>query len=262
MKSKGAVMKIKNPLIPLVACIALSACAALGGCGVRSGYLYDDAKSYSVGDAVITESVTELDVDWVGGNVEIIYEDRQGISISETSEKKYSSSQTMRYSVENGTLKIKYAKSGTTNLKKLSKNLKIVLPAADALKYYEVETEAANLTVEGIRCQDFSFGSNSGNLNFTGAVVHEFEAETDSGNVTANLSAFYDVDVETSSGAVELIIGAEMPVSLSFKTESGTHDWSDFDVVPSINNMYKINGGGKPVTVTTKSGNFKLTKAS
>ena len=254
-------MKIKNPLFPLVACIALSACAAFGGCG-GGGYLYDDANSYLVGDAVITDSVTGLDVDWVGGNVEISFEERQGISISETSENKISSAKTMRYLVEGGKLKIKYAKSGASNLKSLSKTLKIVLPSADALKYCDVETYSASVTVAGIKCQDFAFETYSGNLDFSGAVVHEFDAETYSGNVTANLSAFYEVEVETSSGAVELIIGAEMPVSLKFDTISGTHDWSDFEVVPTINNMYRINGGGKPVTVSTVSGNFKLTKAS
>lgn len=260
-------MKIKNPLLPLAACIALSACAAFSGCGAR-GYLYDNANTYSVGNAVITDAVTELDVDWVGGNVEISYEEREGISISETSEKKFSSSQTMRYSVEQGKLKIKYAKSGATNLKSLSKTLKIVLPAVDALKYCEVETEAASVTVTGIKCRDFIFESVSGDIDFTGAALHEFEAETVSGNVKANFSTlyyvspFYAVDVETVSGDVELIIGAEMPVALKFGTVSGTHDWSGFDVVPSTNGMYNINGGGKPVTVNTVSGSFKLTKAS
>lgn len=260
-------MKIKNPLFPLAVCIALSACTAFGGCG-GGGYLYDDANSYSIGDAVITDTVTELDVDWVGGNVEISFEERQGISIFETSENKITSAKTMRYSVVGDKLKIKYAKSGASNLKSLSKTLKIVLPAVDALKYCDVETQSASVTVAGIKCQDFTFESGSGNLDFTGAAVHEFEAETVSGNVKANFSTlyyvspFYAVDVETSSGAVELIIGAEMPVSLKFDTVSGTHDWSDFDVIPSINGMYKINGGGKPVTVTTATGSFKLTKAS
>lgn len=258
-------MKVKKILLPLaVGCVAAFAFAAFVGCGDGKGsYTYDGAKRYSAGDAVIDEPVTDLEVDWVGGDVQISYEDRQGVSITETSDGAViSPTLTMRYYLENGTLKIKYAGSGAKNVYTTSKNLKIALPSATYLKELEVESYSADVTVAGISCQDFTFESLSGNLDFTGSAVHEWNADTDSGNIRAELSAFYDVEAETVSGAVELIIGADMPVSLSFRTVSGTHDWSDFEVTPTINNMYRINGGGKPVTVETTSGAFKLTKAA
>ena len=68
----------------LIGLLAGLLCAVLCGCGSVSLF-YENADRYSVGNAEITESVENIELDWIAGAVRIEYHGEDSILLTETS---------------------------------------------------------------------------------------------------------------------------------------------------------------------------------
>ena len=72
-------------------------CTATLFTGCTAGQHYDNAKAYTMGGASLSKTVTALDVNWISGNVNIVYDDVTGVSFSESSEETLTEKTSMYY---------------------------------------------------------------------------------------------------------------------------------------------------------------------
>lgn len=137
------------------------------------GYTYDHANSYSVGNAAFEGSVTEIDIDWVGGDIAIVPTDESVVRIEET----YAGDNEdlrLRWKVENGRLSIKYRKSyrliGASD-PSTAKDLTVRVPRAmlDALEEVDLDVVGSAVTFTG-RTSELEFDGVNGSLTISGHV--------------------------------------------------------------------------------------------
>lgn len=200
-------------LSPVIAAMTLGLCA----CGSFNEYDYDHAKLYSAGNGNIA-SVSRLDVDWIGGAVEIkISETATEITFSEETEEteeKY----LMHWRTDGDTLRIKYLKSGTTPKNNMKKKLAIQIPASSALAELKVEAVSGDIMLNGVNAAECNLETVSGNVSLTEITASTLTAESVSGDLNMGNGTYGSVDAETVSGKITLE-NAENPLH-SFKAET------------------------------------------
>ena len=74
--------------IAMVVCIVAVLCAVIVAVtGVFSGTIggYANAEKYTAGEMEIQDEVKNLDINWINGKVNVVYANRSGIRVTETS---------------------------------------------------------------------------------------------------------------------------------------------------------------------------------
>ena len=243
----------------LVAGISL---AGMTACNVER-FTYDDAERYRVGATDVTGNVTDLEIDWLSGNVNVAYGEVETVMFSETSEETLTQENTVHYWLENSTLHIKYAKSGIklTNEDPPEKDLTVLLPASLALKGLEIESVDANVVLTGINVDDVEIDNIAGNIDATFGTVREFSVAVVSGN--ANMSfATAPTEGEYSNvhGDLTLYLPAETQFTIEVEKLNGSFN-SEFDTVKQ-GNSYVCGNGANEYEFETVSGSVSLKKLS
>lgn len=137
-----------------IALIAIMAGVLLCGCGENTNmkFKYDHPDRYKVGDAVISQPVKKISIDWYSGGIDIRYADGQDFIISEESDSIPNDSLYMRYYLsDDGKLDIQFCQSGNYRygqLERQNKRLSIKVPHEAKLDEIEIDM------VEGLVCID------------------------------------------------------------------------------------------------------------
>lgn len=258
---------MKQQILSALGAMFVAACGvALTGCTNNGNYTYAHADDYSVGAASFdTSTVRSLDIDWINGDVELVYvyADVERISIAENVTRgNITDDFTMRYLVENGTLKVKYAKSGRWNFGMLIKTLTVTLPYDIEFGEVEVDTASANVVADKLVCSKADIDTASGSIKLKNVSVTDFDADTASGNVDVELSA-KNVDINTASGNVSVIL-SNAANSIDVDTASGrvtvtmaaAPDKIDIDTASGSVNLYLPTDAGFKLDYSTASGDF------
>ena len=187
-------MKKKFLFIPLFA-LFLSA-FLLTGCDGQQGEqnryeTYVNAARYAMGNAEVSINVTYLDVDWVGGQVNLEYTDDAFFSYTESVDRNTETMDfdlaknedlNMRWMIDRATLRIKYAKSGAKLIDKIRKTLTIKVPKRTDLSSLSVKTVSARIESE-LDAWRANFETVSGRINCMGTFTNNLNFETVSGDV-------------------------------------------------------------------------------
>ncbi|MBQ8814931.1 MAG: DUF4097 family beta strand repeat protein [Lachnospiraceae bacterium] len=173
-----------------------------------SSYQYDDAGKYTPGGAALTSAVNNLDIDWVSGEIEIVYHDERTIVFSETSNREEDEQLAMRYWLDGDTLRIKFAESGNWNFGDLHKTLTVMLPADLVLNELEIDTVSANLKAHRIAAKRADMDTVSGWIDIEEAAVSQsFNADTTSGDITAMFAgSLGELEIDTVSGKTQISV--------------------------------------------------------
>lgn len=225
-------------LLGIMAAFVMGSAASMTSCDmIIERFTYDDAKKYSVGEASIAQSVTDLEIDWLTGSVNVVYGDVEHVSFSESAEESLTEAYTVHYWLENTTLHVKYAESGIqlTNVDVPDKDLVVTLPAALALNTLEIDSVAAKITLTDIKANEVEIDNISGNVEASFASVREFSIDGVSGN--ANLR-FATAPIEGEYHNVSGDITVYLPEDTGFTAE-----------------VEKLNGGFQSDFETVKRGN-------
>ena len=205
--------------------------------------------------------ITEIDVDWVGGAVEVHPYDGDTIAISETASKALTDRQKLRYTVKGNKLSISYCEDTAhvwdwldiDHLSMPAKTLTLQLPAGALLELeinavsakvnvggvavdkLDVESISGDVTVTDVSARKLDVQTTSGKAVVSGVDVTELDVESTSGNVNVTESRADEVDVQTVSARVELGLTVA-PRKLELETVSGAatltlpKDATDFTV--------------------------------
>lgn len=200
----------------------------LGGCSISdisigglSNYTYDNAEKYTMGGATLTGAVEDVDISWISGDVNVSYHAKDSVIFSEESGQTLNEDNTLYYWLDNGTLYIKFAKSGNWDFSNLNKELNVWLPQELALSELEVNVISADVVIDEIVAKEAEIASVSGGIEFREARFSErVKVDTVSGGVTAALvGEVQEMDVDSVSGKME--ISAEKIRSFDADSTSG-----------------------------------------
>ena len=263
----------------IVCMIMMSGCIVHIGGGL-STIKYNNADSYTTGNGRTSDSIRNLEIDWISGNVEISYGKEDEIILEETSEDEITDELTMRWLVEDGTLHIKFCKAGKINVNNCDKTLKVTLPKNIKLEEAEFETVSADITALELHVKDVNFetvsgsvearlygagsidaDSVSGDIDITAPEGPEnADIETTSGSVRMNLKkSIDDCEIGTVSGKVTLLLPKKGNFTISYDTTSGDFD-SDIEMTPKGNKCVAGKGSDR-FDIDNTSGDLRIKKA-
>ena len=115
---------------------------------------YDHPERYNVGDATISQPISAISVDWLCGDVDIVYTDDTAVRVYEEMQEGFlplTDSLRMRYYVdEEGELEIQYCGHGKYrygDLKNIRKHLVVEVPRSTVLDDIDIDGVETGVTV-------------------------------------------------------------------------------------------------------------------
>lgn len=187
----------------IVVLVLLAAAAWLMFGRTAAGLEYPNADKYTVGSsATISVPVNSLYVDWTSGQVNVKYHDGKDVVISETANRELSEDDTMRWWMDGGTLRIRYAKSGIRITVNLEKKLTVSLPAGTVLRSADIGTTSGDIIAPSLAADEIRLDSTSGNID-AGTAAKKLTASSTSGDVKILQESDIDtVTLKSTSGSV------------------------------------------------------------
>lgn len=245
--TKLSVIRIVCALI-LIAAVVISVSSIF-----RFSYdSFADSEKYAVGNAEITEKITNLDIDWTSGTVNVAYHNDDTIVLNETSKTEIRKDRQMCWLVDGDTLHIRYMKPGfhLSNILQIfgnsDKALTITLPESLNLKEAKIAATSADLDIPSLKAETLALSVTSGDIRACADARH-ISAEMTSGDVDlTSENKAEEISVSTTSGDISIKAGDAD--TLHAKTTSGT--------------ITAETGSLKDISAATTSGNiFLKTKA-
>ena len=136
--------------------IAVMAGVLFAACGenTKIDIKYDHPERYNVGDATLNQPISGISVDWLCGDMEIVYTDDSAVRIHEEMQEGFlplTDSLRMRYYVdEEGELEIQYCGHGKYrygDLKNIRKHLVVEVPRGKVLDEISIDGGETGVTV-------------------------------------------------------------------------------------------------------------------
>lgn len=204
--------------------------------GFNSSINYKYADRYQAGAAEIKgDEVSDLEVNWLDGSVEIEVYDGDTVQFSETSNRTLEEKEKLQYYNYKGRLIIQYQKAMKSFFSldgsNLNKQLTIKIPAttAKALGIVEVDTISSDSRIKGIAADKIEMDSTSGDFEVVSCYTRDFSFDSTSGSLTAkSLVVEGELDTDTTSGSVK-VEGSFQEANLD--TVSGSM-YIDSDICP------------------------------
>ncbi len=248
-------------------------------------YRYDES-GFEIGSGSIpADRISEIDLDWIDGMVELLPCEDRYLSLTETAEEALPESAELRWRLdESGKLTVKYRKSswffgfGASRQKKLV--LRVPTRFLEDLTRVDISVDSADVWVHGISAETLRIELKSGALLIEDCTVSDAELKTESGKLkSAELKAdrvtletkYADAELgmvscpreaflTSKSGDLTLCLPEDSDFSLLFESTKGA---ISSDLALSESNGYWVCGDGTAeLRVQTESGRLSLAKPS
>lgn len=180
------------------------------------GYRYDHASRYTAGECSIDQRVNRLDVNWISGQVNIEQHSGDEIILSETASRSMKQNEKLHWLVENGTLYVKYVRSGKINLSRLDKDLTILLPEHLQLSDVLISCVSANVQAELPEAESVTINSVSGEAEAALQKTENVQIDTVSGNM---LLRFAQAPKSIDAHAVSADVTLHLPENAGFAAD-------------------------------------------
>jgi len=194
-----------------------------------------DMSSYhSMGEYYPPDNVDTLNVNWVGGRVEIIGYNDSSYFVEEAATRQLMENERLSCVIKDNSFTIFYTESDETVIDDAFKKVEIRIPKQLLSKLKNVnvnsngEVVLKNFTAENITIN---------NIN---------------SNVTLDGAYSKNTSIETKRGNISLSVDSEVGYSVDFKSKSGKMS----SYIDNGQNYYICGSGTYPYTVKTRSGNF------
>ena len=277
---------------------AVAATSLLTACRLSvnvEDYLFDKEEDYTaLAEKTVeldADAVSDLDLDWVSGEIEI----KEGDKLTVTEENLKGTYYPLYYSVKDGTLSVKFCKSGTIGriIGGCSKKITVTLP--EGMNDIKVNSVSAKVYVEyGKKLENVTVNSVSGDVTasvgkvdkFTSDVVSAaaliitFEAEEITSNaVSGNVRILGDpkevkthsvsgdshiyagnkdlksVKIDTISGDAEIMLDGTRDYSLEYNTVSGK-------LTNDVGEIKNVTGDKIEIKMDSVSGDLRFMKTA
>ncbi len=216
---------VKILMFTLILGLLFTGCVRINNKDVSVGksiYRYDDADRYSIGDGSVPASrVKDLEIDWLSGNVSVVYGSGSEVTIAESFSGNLSQDQLVRWYLDGSTLRIKFQKSGIVWGDTGSKDLTVVLPRGMALDELDMDCVSADFNVE-VDASEYDVESVSGDFNLSASGSRSVDVGTVSGDCNLRMQQCpSNVDMKSVSGSISLWIPSDSGFTAEISTVSG-----------------------------------------
>ena len=236
-------------------------CMFLSGCfNAPTTLNYKHADRYTMGGATITDSVRNIDINWIGGNVDVLTHNENTVSFSETSDNALDENTTLYYYLEGDTLHIQFGKARKKLFNQnISKNLTVYVPEGAVFEDIDVDNVSSSFNIQGVSCDSFEADTVSGDVTAQLNAVREFKVDSVSADCRIESSVAPDeLEADMVSGNIELTIPEGSGFKVSFDTVSGKLN-SEFEVTKD-DDEYICGDGKADYSVETVSGGITIKK--
>ena len=177
------------------------------GCNSTASYEYDNSELYTKGDGEISELVHSIDINWVRGSVDVCEYDGETVKFVEEFSGTKTDENSMYYYYNEGTLNLKFIKSGNYDWEYPKKSLKVYLPKDSEIVLLSVSTVSANVSCKDISVNGIGATTVSGDLSFKNIdCKNGFTANSVSGNIDVSLYGKQEqVLLNSVSGKISII---------------------------------------------------------
>ena len=246
-----------------VICMAALLCAALCGCGsfrlisipVRGSS--GAAMAYSSGNAEITDRITDVEVEWAAGSVDIIYAGDK-IVLEESASRELNDENRMAWSVDGTRLVIKFTKDNVFGSINFAKALTLTLPEEFRAQSISVSCASAAMKAEYLSAKRLELSSASGRITVGSCEADEIEISTASGDVdVAQSGKCGELEIDSASGKVSARL--DRVDELSIDTASGSVEVSA-DTIGEAG--IETSSGGARLTVYSAFDELEIDSAS
>lgn len=240
------------------------------------------AISYDGKDTFPASEISELEIDWVAGEILIQPGNSDQITVREDNVNDDKYAMVLRQS--GNELKITFCEESLNNFigfgstNELSKDLTITVPRDWLCETLDIECAAATLEVNDMTIREVDFDGASGACEFENCTVEEMDIDTASGDIrfigslemldcdAASASVFAvltntpsRLDIDSMSGDLEIVLPQNAGFTLSMDTMSGDFQ-SDFETTMK-NGNYVCGDGRCRINVDALSGEVMLRAA-
>lgn len=244
-----------------------------------SNYKYENANLYTQSSAGSEKNISNLEINWVSGSVEIVPYNGNEVKFEEYCKTGIPEEYKMCYWKDRDTLKIQFTSSGTHKIINNEKQLTVYIPDKLELDDLDIEVVSADVRIENLNSRETSidgvsgdcfiksfntlemeYNTVSGNLFADNVGFVSFEGDTTSGDISINLSSILktkEIKADTVSGDIELILPEDSGFTLSLKTISGDIKCETETKMPSKKTLVHGDGFLK-IDLDTVSGDVTL----
>lgn len=236
-------------------------CMLLSGCFNFSTSLnYKHADRYTMGGATITDSVKNIDINWIDGTVDVLTHNENTVSFSETSDIELDENKTLYYYLEGDTLHIQFGKARKIpSNQNFSKHLTVYVPEGAVFEDIDVDNVSSSFNIKGVSCDSFEADTVSGDVTVQLNAVREFKVDSVSADCRLESAVAPDeFEADMVSGNIELAIPEGSGFKVSFDTVSGKLN-SEFEVTKD-DDEYICGDGKAEYSVDTVSGGITIKK--
>jgi len=165
----------------------------------------DEIDKMSTGNAEFDKNeIKSIDINWTSGTVEIKNGNTDKVEISENVSYDKNSDNAMRWSLDDGKLKIYDSKNAFGfhwfSFSMSPKKLTVTLPESISLDEFDISSASAEFTAECINADTLDIETASGTIKVDSFEGNKADINTASGTVDFTAVSAEDVDVETVSG--------------------------------------------------------------
>lgn len=209
-------MKKSTRILLIIALTLLLIFISVPGLMKNSLYRYDDASRYTAGESEITGKISAIDIDWVSGDIAVARYDGDRIILKETSSRRLKASEQVHWLVDDGTLYVRFVRSGTRYSRLLGKELTLLLPEDLQLEDIHIITVTSDVEGDLPAAAEVILQGVSSNMDVTFAETKAVEVDTVSGDLTLR---FPVAPESISADAVSADITIQLPQEAGFTAE-------------------------------------------
>ena len=182
------------------------------------GFTYDDEHEYSRGNAVVEDRITDLEINWIAGDVTVIPSESDTVSVSENFDGG-DEDMRLRWRVKNGKLTVQFCKSAWFGIdREARKDLTVAIPASmlESMNEVEITTVSGGVRFTG-NADELTLDAVKGELTLCGD-IGELDVHAVEGKVTFT-GGVRSAELECVDAAVTMYL--DMAAELSFEQVNG-----------------------------------------
>ena len=235
---------------------------------------YENADKYQTGNFTYAAAdVTEVEIDWMAGVINVVQVDAETLSVSEKNAAKIEAAR-VHYYLDDSVLRIKFCESGFKGtINERDKNLTVEIPAGVDLDINAISSpvDIGDLSVSSLSVSNVSgkiemgavqantvnIEMVSGNIVTGDISATALNIESVSGNIETSLASAMTADIENTSGNVVVALKENLGTTLKLSMVSGRLS-TDLEYTQSGSRFYFYGGGLTNLYVDLISGNLTI----
>ena len=168
-----------------------------------------------------TANLHSLNINWVAGEITIVPHDGNEIHVTEFAQRDLRDNETLRVSIDGGTLTIRFRERSAIAGNMPRKNLEVLVPRelSESLTMLSVNTTSGGVSVTDFEALTVNISSISADVEISGVVSQSIDISAISGAITATSIRAGRLDTDSVSGAVN--ISEALATTLYVNTISG-----------------------------------------